>query len=148
MKVLVFVAIFIFYLNSETTGLKFYQCGEMHGGLNCDDATKYTCYRPADTEYCFTCFHFNDKRDNVYDCGKEYCAYKSCGNHNNCNSTEFKITTKGNKTFGHSCCKGDFCNNLDPTALVKISSSVQSLNDNNLLYVLVVCFLSSLFVLI
>ena len=154
MKLLVSVAIFIFYLNSENTALKCYECYDLiPGGLHCDHEYERTCHLPPDAEFCFTYFQSSNKSVDHLDCGKEYCEYKSCNfipsdeDKHFCNSTKSDIKTDGNETWGYSCCKGDLCNKLNATELLKLSSSAQSLNNNNFHFASVLYFLSSLFVL-
>ena len=140
MKVLVLVALLIFNSNSETSALKCYQCYDV---ITCDHEYERTCYLPLDAEFCFTYFQSSN---NDLDCGKEYCVHKTCNvlTHDEdkhiCNSTGIHITTDGNGTWGYSCCKGDLCNNLNATELVKLSLSAQSFNRNNLFCASVLCF--------
>ena len=150
MKNLLFVAILIINLNGKTAGLKCYRCNDDY--ISCDDPYIYPCAFDHD-EFCITYFHQGSSKKRFGDCGKDICLSKSCNTFDGngvftCKSTGiYEIQTSMNASYSISCCKGDFCNKLNGTELMQLSFSTQIFNQNRLFYVLVLCFLSSLFVL-
>ena len=116
-------------------------------------------------QFCYTEIYRNIQKDPRLDCGKEYCMAKRCNPRTNisnphdqflCESAgimrvENRIEIEGGNPYMDpdwiSCCRGNFCNQLDAAELLKqISSSAQTFGQNNLFYVSVVGFLSLLFV--
>ena len=132
MKLLVFVVIFVCYLNSKTDGLKCYECNDITRRFPCDGSRELNCY---EAEYCITYIYPCDMSVDYLDCGKTYYTARSCHENNIlCNSTSTGVHERNfsNGKYWTSCCKGDLCNNLDGTELMKLSSSAESLNQNNL----------------
>ena len=56
MKLLVFVAIFVFYVISKTDGLRCYHCYDGHN--TCDIQTETAYHIPTDAAFCYTRFFF------------------------------------------------------------------------------------------
>ena len=133
MKLLVFVAIFVFYVISKTDGLRCYHCYDGHN--TCDIQTETACHLPTDAEFCYTRFFPSDNR--YLNCDKEYCMHRDCNDvyrmeEYTCNSAGIHVLTIDNQTHGLHCCNGDLCNKFNVSELLKLSLSAQSLSQNSL----------------
>ena len=153
MKLLVFVATFIFYLYSKTTALTCYTCNDqlpIFGYLACNDSSASRCYPPfSESDFCFTQFALSNENVDYLDCGKEYCMHKSCNHATNVEGDEYMCTSAGlyeTRKYWIICCKRDFCNELDAGELLKQQNSneAESLNQKHLISASILCILSSL----
>ena len=156
MKLLAFVAIFIVYLHSITSGLECYSCFDGIEGQSCYDAFEKNCSF-TENEFCFTVFHDN-KDDDLY-CDEDFCLHKDCG----FDASGFDASSYGlvcetagthvlkynesgqTKTLKYSCCESDLCNYAG-TAEYKssLSNENSSSNKNNTLNQIALFYASAL----
>jgi len=154
MKVLVFVSIFIHFLNT-TAGLECYRCddyasyyvndddGSGHVSMSCGQWNETTtCDRGS--KFCLT-YEFLDS-DN---CNTEVCFQMDCDWLDVCKSVG---TRKMRHPLSHmekvevTCCQGDMCNSPGQSGINLPSSHNNRSNQNCLFYALFSSFLSSGFV--